>query len=77
MPKVNPPVYEKVRIVTGRTAEEIEERYEVLVNCVREYGGRVHGSQYHYDDANGYETIAVYFEIPKTNLVEFNTDARI
>jgi hypothetical protein len=68
--------YDCVRVLNGKNSIEIQNKYEKLVNLINDYGGRVHGSQFHtaaFDDTV-WDIIAVYFNVPKESLEQFKAE---
>ena len=50
-------------LLTG-TPESIKKQYEYLSDMVRDSGGKVHGSQSHFIDADNNMYLIVYYEVP-------------
>ena len=50
-------------LLTG-PIDTIQKKYEVLSDIVREYNGKVHGSQRDRDPKTGLIDLLVYYEIP-------------
>jgi hypothetical protein len=49
-------------LLTGHVSE-IQKKYEILLDIVTEYNGKVHGSQ-SYIVANNSMSLIVYYEVP-------------
>ena len=49
--------------LTG-TPESVKKQYEYLSDFVRDSGGKVHGSQSHFIDADNNMYLIVYYEVP-------------
>jgi hypothetical protein len=65
-PKLNnkQPVDNSLEILQGTSPDTIRKQYEVLTDLIKEYNGKIHGSQSHILASNSIQLI-VYYEVPE------------
>ncbi len=65
-PKINnkQPVDNSLEVLQGASFDTIRKQYEALVDLIKEYNGKTHGSQSHILSNNSIQII-VYYEVPE------------
>ncbi len=61
---IKQPTGNSLEILQGTSADTIRKQYEILADLIKEYKGKIHGSQSHML-VNKFIEIVVYYEVPE------------